>query len=60
MSVQPSKNSIPKSRYDSVDLYISNDWTNKPEYNDAPAPYNTGIFQRLRNHGEYRAFVTLL
>ncbi|KAG1877248.1 glutamate-cysteine ligase-domain-containing protein [Suillus subluteus] len=40
-----------KSRYDSVDLYISNDWMNKPEYNDVPAPYNKGIFQRLRNHG---------
>jgi glutamate--cysteine ligase catalytic subunit len=42
---------IPKSRYDSVDLYIANDWTNKPEYNDAPVPYNKGIFERLRNHG---------
>ncbi|KAG1870359.1 glutamate-cysteine ligase-domain-containing protein [Suillus tomentosus] len=51
--LRPSKDNytIPKSRYDSVDLYIANDWTNKPEYNDAHVPYNKGIFQRLRNHG---------
>ncbi|KAG1731469.1 glutamate-cysteine ligase-domain-containing protein [Suillus paluster] len=42
---------IPKSRYDSVDLYISNNWINKPEYNDAPVPYNEGIFKRLRSDG---------
>ncbi|KAG1798316.1 glutamate-cysteine ligase-domain-containing protein [Suillus variegatus] len=51
--LRPSKDNytIPKSRYDSVDLYIANNWTNKPEYNDAHVPYNEGIFQRLRNHG---------
>ncbi|KAG2040002.1 glutamate-cysteine ligase-domain-containing protein, partial [Suillus americanus] len=51
--LKPSKDNyiIPKSRYDSVDLYISNHWINKPEYNDVPAPYNIGIFQRLCNHG---------
>ncbi|KAG1827846.1 glutamate-cysteine ligase catalytic subunit [Suillus subalutaceus] len=51
--LNPSKDDyiIPKSRYDSVDLYISNDWINKPEYNDVPAPYDKGIFQRLCNHG---------
>ncbi|OAX39117.1 glutamate-cysteine ligase catalytic subunit, partial [Rhizopogon vinicolor AM-OR11-026] len=51
--LKPSKSNtiIPKSRYDSVDLYISNDWTNKPEYNDEPAPYNETIFRRLLNDG---------
>ncbi|KII92773.1 hypothetical protein PLICRDRAFT_37574 [Plicaturopsis crispa FD-325 SS-3] len=42
---------IPKSRYDSVDLYISNDWINRPEYNDNPAPYDEKIYDRLRKHG---------
>lgn len=51
--LKPSRDNavIPKSRYDSVDLYISNDWINKPEYNDAAVPYNEGIFKRLRNNG---------
>lgn len=43
---------IPKSRYDSVDLYISNDWINRPEYNDNPLPHDEKIYERLRNHGE--------
>ena len=42
---------IPKSRYDSVDLYISNDWSNRSEYNDNPLPYDEGIYERLREHG---------
>ncbi|KAF8973058.1 glutamate-cysteine ligase catalytic subunit [Flammula alnicola] len=42
---------IPKSRYDSVDLYISNDWINRPEYNDNPLPYDQDIYDRLREHG---------
>lgn len=42
---------IPKSRYDSVDLYLSNDWINRPEYNDNPLPIDEGIYQRLRDHG---------
>ncbi|THV05006.1 glutamate-cysteine ligase catalytic subunit [Dendrothele bispora CBS 962.96] len=42
---------IPKSRYDSVDLYISEDWMNRPEYNDNPLPIDEGIYDRLRKHG---------
>ncbi|KAH9485562.1 Glutamate--cysteine ligase [Psilocybe cubensis] len=42
---------IPKSRYDSVDLYISDDWINRPEYNDNPLPYDEIIYDRLRRHG---------
>ena len=42
---------IPKSRYDSVDLYISDHWMNRPEYNDSPLPYDEPIYDRLRAHG---------
>ncbi|KAF8894101.1 glutamate-cysteine ligase catalytic subunit [Infundibulicybe gibba] len=42
---------IPKSRYDSVDLYISNDWINRPEYNDNYLPYDECIYDRLRDNG---------
>ncbi|KIL62572.1 hypothetical protein M378DRAFT_12774 [Amanita muscaria Koide BX008] len=42
---------IPKSRYDSVDLYISNDWMNRPEYNDTYAPYDEAILNRLKENG---------
>lgn len=38
---------IPKSRYDSVDLYLSKDWINRPEYNDNDVPYDEGIYNRL-------------
>ncbi|KAJ7262220.1 glutamate-cysteine ligase catalytic subunit [Mycena haematopus] len=52
--LKPLKHSrfqIPKSRYDSVDLYISTDSTNRPEYNDNPFPYDQSIYSRLREHG---------
>ncbi|KAJ7593919.1 glutamate-cysteine ligase catalytic subunit [Mycena floridula] len=42
---------IPKSRYDSVDLYISPEWINRPEYNDTCVPYDEKIFERLIDHG---------
>ncbi|PCH43378.1 glutamate-cysteine ligase catalytic subunit [Wolfiporia cocos MD-104 SS10] len=42
---------IPKSRYGSVSLYISEHWTNRPEYNDIYAPYDQAIFGRLCDHG---------
>ncbi|WVR06617.1 hypothetical protein IAU60_003649 [Kwoniella sp. DSM 27419] len=42
---------IPKSRYDSVSLYLSNDERNKPEYHDVEAPVNQGVRQRLLDHG---------
>ena len=53
---QPLQNNryrIPKSRYDSVDLYISTDWINRPEYNDSYSPYDASIYGRLRKHGAY-------
>ncbi|GBE81136.1 Glutamate--cysteine ligase [Sparassis crispa] len=42
---------IPKSRYGSVSLYISESWLNRPEYNDIDAPHDEAIFQRLKKHG---------
>ncbi|KAL0956322.1 hypothetical protein HGRIS_002474 [Hohenbuehelia grisea] len=52
--LKPLKNDrfrIPKSRYDSVDLYISDDWRNRTEYNDTYCPYDEPIFRRLCDHG---------
>jgi len=49
--LKENKFRIPKSRYDSVDLYISEDWVNRPEYNDNPLPYDEEIYNRLRRHG---------
>ncbi|KAH8977767.1 glutamate-cysteine ligase catalytic subunit [Lactarius hatsudake] len=42
---------IPKSRYDSVDLYISEGWMNRPEYNDNPLPIDQALYDRMRQHG---------
>jgi len=42
---------IPKSRYGSVSLYISDEWLNRPEYNDIEAPFDPTIFERLQGHG---------
>ena len=55
MLSQPLKENkyvIPKSRYDSVDLYIAQDPLNRPEYNDSAVPFDSGIFERLRTSGE--------
>ncbi|KAI6121726.1 glutamate-cysteine ligase-domain-containing protein [Pisolithus sp. B1] len=52
--LEPLKNDryiIPKSRYDSVDLYISSGWANKPAYNDTTVPYDEAIRNRLLDHG---------
>ena len=50
--LKENKFQIPKSRYDSVDLYISDDRINRPEYNDNPLPYDEKIYERLRKHGK--------
>ena len=50
--LKENKFRIPKSRYDSVDLYISQGWMNRPEYNDTTVPYDQPIFDRLLEHGE--------
>lgn len=53
--LQPLKNDkfrIPKSRYDSVDRYISSDPRNKDYYNDIDCPMDEGIRQRLVDNGK--------
>lgn len=42
---------IPKSRYDSVDSYISQDPLNRRCYNDNPLPINSDVKQQLRDAG---------
>ncbi|SPO28439.1 probable gamma-glutamylcysteine synthetase [Ustilago trichophora] len=42
---------IPKSRYDSVDSYISQDPLNRRSYNDNPLPINAQVKQQLRQAG---------
>ena len=57
---QPLNNNrfrIPKSRYGSVSLYISDEWPNRPEYNDIHAPFDPAIFERLQKHGEFESFL---
>ncbi|KAF8326647.1 glutamate-cysteine ligase catalytic subunit [Cantharellus anzutake] len=52
--LKPLKNDkfvIPKSRYDSVDAYLSLDYNNRVEYNDNVVPYDDEIYERLLNHG---------
>lgn len=54
LTVQPLKNDkylIPKSRYDSVDLYISNDPRNLSEYHDTHVPIDEGVKERLMANG---------
>jgi len=54
MVPQPLKDSrfvIPKSRYGSVNSYISEDPRNRPEYNDNPFPHDKGVYERLKTHG---------
>ncbi|KAK4700310.1 glutamate--cysteine ligase catalytic subunit, partial [Phenoliferia sp. Uapishka_3] len=42
---------IPKSRYDSVDCYIYDDDTNRPEYNDTDMPIDENIKQKMMDDG---------
>ncbi|KIK91183.1 hypothetical protein PAXRUDRAFT_831052 [Paxillus rubicundulus Ve08.2h10] len=49
--LKDSRHVIPKSRYDSVDLYLSTEWNNKPAYNDTDVPYNEEIYNRLVKNG---------
>ena len=54
MVPQPLKSSrfvIPKSRYGSIDSYISEDPRNRPEYNDNAFPHDKGVYNRLKTHG---------
>jgi hypothetical protein len=42
---------INKSRYDSIDCYISEDAALLPEYNDLDLVYDHAIYDRLRAEG---------
>ncbi|ODQ77967.1 hypothetical protein BABINDRAFT_163018 [Babjeviella inositovora NRRL Y-12698] len=45
---------IPKSRYDSISNYLSDEHTTgyyKPEYNDVAAPINAGVYAKLQANG---------
>lgn len=44
---------IPKSRYGSVNSYISEDPRNRPPYNDNPFPHDKDVYDRLRIHGSF-------
>jgi glutamate--cysteine ligase catalytic subunit len=43
---------INKSRYDSVDCYLSHDSYLKPEYNDLPLVYDPAIYDTLMSNGK--------
>ncbi|KAG8928419.1 hypothetical protein FRC02_006912, partial [Tulasnella sp. 418] len=49
--LQNNRFAIPKSRYSSVDSYLSQDPSNKPEYNDVTFQYDQEIYSRLYNNG---------
>lgn len=54
LHLQPLENDrfvIPKSRYDSVDCYIYNDRSNRPEYNDNAMPFDEAIKTKLMDDG---------
>ena len=49
--MQPLKDDkwvIPKSRYDSIDMYLAN-----PEYNDTEVPINELAYQTLTENGQH-------
>ncbi|CAE6420552.1 unnamed protein product [Rhizoctonia solani] len=51
--LKPLKNNkyvIPKSRYGSVDMYLSQDFNNRPEYNDVSVLVDDKVYQRLREN----------
>ncbi|KAF1797940.1 glutamate-cysteine ligase-domain-containing protein [Mucor lusitanicus] len=49
--LKDSKYVINKSRYDSIDSYLSNDSTYKSKYDDIDLVYDQDIYQKLRDSG---------
>ncbi|KDQ21139.1 hypothetical protein BOTBODRAFT_25566 [Botryobasidium botryosum FD-172 SS1] len=49
--LKENKYRIHKSRYASVNSYISANFNNRPEYNDIPMPFNETAYAKLRDHG---------
>ncbi|CAE6472141.1 unnamed protein product [Rhizoctonia solani] len=41
---------LPKSRWSSVDMYLSETPNNRPEYTDVPVPFHEDVYCRLRDH----------
>ncbi|CAE6455092.1 unnamed protein product [Rhizoctonia solani] len=41
---------LPKSRWSSVDMYLSEKSNNQPESNDVPVPIHEDAYRRLRDH----------
>ncbi|KDN42501.1 putative gamma-glutamylcysteine synthetase [Tilletiaria anomala UBC 951] len=50
--LKDSRMVMPKSRYDSVDSYLSQDPANRSEYNDNPLPIDEDIKRLLMEQGE--------
>ncbi|KAG8722182.1 hypothetical protein FRC08_005931 [Ceratobasidium sp. 394] len=48
--LKENKYVIPKSRYGSVDMYLSEDYNNRPEYNDIPVLIDEQVYNRLRDN----------
>ncbi|KAG8735686.1 hypothetical protein FRC10_010275 [Ceratobasidium sp. 414] len=48
--LKENKYVIPKSRYGSVDMYLSEDYNNRPEYNDVPVLVDEQVYNRLRDN----------
>ncbi|QRV94293.1 glutamate-cysteine ligase catalytic subunit [Ceratobasidium sp. AG-Ba] len=48
--LKENKYVIPKSRYGSVDMYLSDDYNNRPEYNDVPVLIDDQVYKRLRDN----------
>ncbi|CEL60653.1 glutamate--cysteine ligase catalytic subunit [Rhizoctonia solani AG-1 IB] len=48
--LKDNKYVIPKSRYGSVDMYLSQDFNNRPEYNDVPVLIDEKVYDRLREN----------
>lgn len=47
--LQEGQRRLPKSRWSSVDMYLSEKPDNRPEYTDVPVPYNEEVYRRLRD-----------
>lgn len=43
---------IPKSRYGSADLYLSDYAVNRQEYSDIDVPFDEDVYDRLIEHGD--------
>lgn len=54
--MEKSRFVINKSRYDSIDSYLSKDKRFRPEYNDIDLVYDKEICEKLQREGKYPSF----